>query len=101
MSPHEVLGIGPEASPDEVRAAFRRFAAQHHPDHGGDTATFVAGQEAYRKLLNDEPNVSPAAAAHEDVVFHRRRTPARVLRRALTVTSHRLARRPTPPPRVQ
>ena len=34
--PFAVLGVNPDATLDEVRAARRRLAAQFHPDHGGD-----------------------------------------------------------------
>ncbi|MCS6898772.1 MAG: J domain-containing protein [Myxococcales bacterium] len=30
--PYEVLGVGRDASPDEIKAAFRKMAAKHHPD---------------------------------------------------------------------
>jgi len=30
--PHEVLGVAPDAAPDEIKAAFRRLAGQYHPD---------------------------------------------------------------------
>ena len=33
---YEVLGIAVRATPDEVRAAYRRAARAHHPDAGGD-----------------------------------------------------------------
>lgn len=36
--PYAVLGLSPNATLDEVRAARRRLAAEFHPDHGGDTA---------------------------------------------------------------
>ncbi|MGZ6993314.1 MAG: J domain-containing protein [Ilumatobacteraceae bacterium] len=36
--PFAVLGVSPEATPDEVRSARRRLAAKFHPDHGGDAA---------------------------------------------------------------
>ena len=93
---HEVLGVRPDASIKEVRAAYRRYAARHHPDHGGDPAQFVAGQEAYRQLCGGAPG-SPIPG---DVRFHRRRSATRSIRRAVTVTTHRLTRRPVPPPRV-
>lgn len=72
MAPGDVLGVAPGASPREVRAAFRRFAAAHHPDRGGDPDRFRAGVDAYRRLTGTTavPTPSPATA---DVVFHRRR----------------------------
>lgn len=36
--PFAVLGLAAGASLDEVRAARRRLAKEHHPDHGGDPA---------------------------------------------------------------
>lgn len=34
--PYAVLGVGPDATLDEIRTARRRLAAEFHPDHGGD-----------------------------------------------------------------
>ena len=34
--PWQVLGVPMDATRDEVEAAFRRLAMQHHPDRGGD-----------------------------------------------------------------
>ncbi len=36
--PFAVLGVNPDATPQEVRSARRRLAAEFHPDHGGDSA---------------------------------------------------------------
>jgi hypothetical protein len=36
VDPFASLGLGPDASLDEVRAARRQLAKQLHPDHGGD-----------------------------------------------------------------
>lgn len=35
-SHYEVLGVATTATADEVRAAYRRAARDHHPDFGGD-----------------------------------------------------------------
>ena len=31
----QILGVGPDADADDIRAAHRRLAAQVHPDRGG------------------------------------------------------------------
>jgi len=86
LRPHEVLGVRPDAAPTDVAEAFRRYALRHHPDRGGDAATFQAGVDAYHELLGRRPATRRAPA---DVVFHRRvrTSPASLLRLA----SRRLA----------
>ncbi|MCB9609767.1 MAG: J domain-containing protein [Polyangiaceae bacterium] len=50
QSPYDVLGISPGASPQEIKAAYRRKARENHPDRGGDSAKFRAVNEAYQTL---------------------------------------------------
>lgn len=50
---YEVLGVGKNASADELKKAFRRAAIEHHPDKGGDEAKFKEINEAY-EVLKDE-----------------------------------------------
>lgn len=48
--PIVVLGLQSDATPDQIRKAYRLLAKQHHPDHGGDRARFEAIHEAYKAL---------------------------------------------------
>jgi hypothetical protein len=41
------LGLPPDASTEEVRAAYRARVKEVHPDHGGDERSFKRIQEAY------------------------------------------------------
>lgn len=47
---YEVLGISKNASPDEIKKAFRRAAVEHHPDRGGSEEKFKEINEAYEVL---------------------------------------------------
>jgi molecular chaperone DnaJ len=51
---YEILGVGKNASADEIKKAFRRLAVQYHPDkEGGDEAKFKEINEAY-EVLKDQ-----------------------------------------------
>lgn len=50
MSYYETLGVSKNASPEEVKKAYRKLASIHHPDRGGNTAKFQAIQAAYDTL---------------------------------------------------
>lgn len=47
----DVLGVSPQATEDDVRAAYRQLAKVHHPDAGGTHENFVAVQQAYERAL--------------------------------------------------
>lgn len=47
---YNILGVNKSATPDEIKRAYRKLAAQHHPDRGGDTKKFQEIQAAYDTL---------------------------------------------------
>src|SRR3954451_13759441 len=65
VSPYDVLGVPPGASPAEIRRAYLRLARRHHPDAGGNAAEMRRLNEAWAALSvaspgsNLEPGVEP------------------------------------------
>ena len=49
--PFAVLGVGRDATLDEVRSARRKLAAEFHPDHGGDGERMGEINVAYQEVL--------------------------------------------------
>jgi curved DNA-binding protein len=49
---YETLGVAKDATPDQIKAAYRRLAKQHHPDLGGDTQRFQDITNAYDVLTD-------------------------------------------------
>jgi len=47
---YDILGISRNATEKEIKTAFRKLAAKHHPDKGGDHKKFVEIKEAYETL---------------------------------------------------
>jgi len=63
MDHYKTLGVSKSATQDEIKAAFRKLAAKHHPDAGGNEAKFKEIGEAYDTLKDpkkraeyDNPN---------------------------------------------
>ena len=54
---YEVLGVGRNASLEEIKSAFRKLARQYHPDQNPDKPNaeerFKQVQEAYEQLQNE------------------------------------------------
>lgn len=71
MSPHAILGVRADADPDEIRRRYRELAKVCHPDAGGDPASFIRLQQAFKQLLEQRNNPVPAsdssASWHQDV----------------------------------
>lgn len=51
---YEILGVPKSASAEEIKAAFRKKAHEHHPDKGGDSEKFKELNAAYQVLGNPE-----------------------------------------------
>ena len=52
--PYRVLGVLPQASGAEIKAAYRSLVKQHHPDAGGDATTILALNAAWEVLGDPE-----------------------------------------------
>lgn len=51
LNPFEVLGVSPNATQEEILAAYRTKAAQTHPDKpGGTNEAFIKIQAAYEAI---------------------------------------------------
>jgi DnaJ-class molecular chaperone len=58
IDPLVILGLAESHSAAELRRAWRAYASRHHPDQGGDAATFSRGRAAYQTLLGRTKNRS-------------------------------------------
>jgi len=59
MDPRTVLGVGPDASLDEIRDAYRAKSKKHHPDMGGDEWAFRMVARAYEVLKTTDAPPAP------------------------------------------
>jgi len=56
-SPYRILGLATDATPVEIKSAYRKLARTTHPDKGGSEAAFQEVALAYRSLLVKLPNL--------------------------------------------
>jgi len=54
MDAYTTLGVGRNATDEDIKRAYRKLAATHHPDKGGDTAKFQEVQQAYETLSDPQ-----------------------------------------------
>lgn len=60
---YDTLGINLKASPDDIKAAYRRLTKVHHPDLGGDVDVFAGINVAYEELRDHRSDYDAALAA--------------------------------------
>jgi DnaJ-class molecular chaperone len=51
---YQTLGVDRNATPEEIKRAYRKLASQHHPDKGGDKHKFQEIEQAYRTLSDPQ-----------------------------------------------
>lgn len=54
MNLYEVLGVAKDATPEQIKKAFRGKASRAHPDHGGSEERMAALNDAYAVLSDPE-----------------------------------------------
>ena len=52
MDYYSLLGVNKNASPEDIKKAYRKLAMKHHPDRGGDASKLQEINEAYDTLKN-------------------------------------------------
>ena len=54
MNYYDILGVNQQASPDDLKKAYKKASMQHHPDRGGDESKFKEINEAYSTLKDPQ-----------------------------------------------
>jgi len=54
LNPYVTLGVAREATPAQIKAAYRKLAKKHHPDAGGNGETFAQIAAAFAVLEDPE-----------------------------------------------
>lgn len=73
FDPFKILGIGQDATDEEVKRAYRAKAAKYHPDAGGDVWVFQQVQAAYESVLNQRAKAA-ASSRNSNAANHRSET---------------------------
>lgn len=70
---HELLGVDAQASPEEIRTAFRRLIRIYHPDRAGDRNAVLAARVIAAYRLLEQTAAHPEGLAALDLAAVRSR----------------------------
>jgi DnaJ-class molecular chaperone len=99
---YHILGVSYQATPDEIKEAYRKKAKAYHPDkENGNAELFKKIKEAYEVLRNNEkrkvyndlffaktmPQPKPAAHSNTTVIRLRGRSRKKVFFSSLTINA--------------
>tara|TARA_B100000214_G_scaffold274342_1_gene204497 strand:- start:9197 stop:9799 length:603 start_codon:yes stop_codon:yes gene_type:complete len=66
IDPYEILGVSRDSTDSEIKKAYRKLAAKHHPDRGGSEQQFKKINEAY-SLISTEEKRQEQEYSHADI----------------------------------
>jgi len=66
---HDILGVTPDTSLEDIRKAWLKLCLEHHPDKGGDTDIFIKITHSYRCLTDPSYQVSNAGQPVRDLDY--------------------------------
>ena len=61
FDPFKILGIGQDATDEEVKRAYRAMASKYHPDAGGDVWVFQQVNAAYESVVNQRAKAAASS----------------------------------------
>jgi len=70
MDYYSILGVPRNASPEEIKKAYRKLAMSHHPDRGGDHNKFAQINSAYDVLSNSDKKAAYDNPQHQGFNSH-------------------------------
>lgn len=65
MDPFQELSVDRNATPDEIKSAYKKMALKNHPDKGGNSETFQKISEAYNLLTSIDEKDKKKQEDHE------------------------------------
>ena len=66
FDPYDVLGVDVGSDQSSIKTAYRNLSRRHHPDKGGDPASFHRVSLAYRSLTDDDSRENYEKYGHPD-----------------------------------